>query len=164
LKGKKSPLVDNQYLLQKFPGKGGWTYAAIPEVEQPKRIPFGWVRVKGTIDAFDIGRSKLMPMGNGQLFFPVNAEIRKKIKKKAGDIVHIVLYSDEHLGELPWEIMECFQNEPSEIYQNFLSLSNEDQKAYIDWIYDAKSDDLKVNRIIKMMERLKSGLTLYGRD
>lgn len=28
----EKPLVDKDYLLQKFEGKGGWTYAEIPEI------------------------------------------------------------------------------------------------------------------------------------
>lgn len=44
------PLVNKKYLLEKYPGKGGWTYAVIPEVLQNKKAPFGWVKVKGTID------------------------------------------------------------------------------------------------------------------
>ena len=28
------PLVNREYLLEKFPGKGGWTYALIPEILQ----------------------------------------------------------------------------------------------------------------------------------
>jgi hypothetical protein len=43
----EKPLVENKYLLQKIPGKGGWTYAAIPEVLKSKNTPFGWVKVKG---------------------------------------------------------------------------------------------------------------------
>jgi len=30
--GTEKPLVNRKYLLEKYPGKGGWTYAAIPEV------------------------------------------------------------------------------------------------------------------------------------
>ena len=30
MKIKEEPLVDKEYLLEKFPGKGGWTYALIP--------------------------------------------------------------------------------------------------------------------------------------
>ncbi len=47
---RSQPLVNQSYLLQKFPGKGGWVYAAIPEVLQNKNNPFGWVKVKGSID------------------------------------------------------------------------------------------------------------------
>ena len=41
------PLVDKDYLLERTPGNGGWTYAPIPEVPQDKKAPFGWVKVKG---------------------------------------------------------------------------------------------------------------------
>ena len=36
------PLVDKDYLLERTPGNGGWTYAPIPEVPQDKKAPFGW--------------------------------------------------------------------------------------------------------------------------
>ena len=80
---KEKALVNAQYLLEKFPGKGGWTYAVIPDISPGKRIPFGWVRVSGSIDAHELKRYKLMPMGNGQMFLPVKAEIRKIINKKS---------------------------------------------------------------------------------
>jgi hypothetical protein len=77
----ETPLVNGDYLLQKFPGKGGWTYAAIPEILQNKKNPFGWVKVKGSVDGYELKQYKLMPMGEGRLFLPVKAAIRKKIKK-----------------------------------------------------------------------------------
>ena len=64
---------------------------------QDKSKPFGWVKVKGTIDGVPFNKYHLMPMGNGKLFLPVKSEIRKKIKKVAGDSVHVILYPDhEH--------------------------------------------------------------------
>lgn len=157
---KEQPLVDKEYLLQKFPGKGGWTYAAIPEILQNKDNPFGWVKVKGSIDDYELKQYKLMPMGNGQLFLPVKAAIRKKIGKGAGDYVRVVLYSDDSKLEIPEEITACFENEPKHIYKTFLDFPEGAQKAYIDWIYAAKTDATKVNRISKMMERLQLGLRL----
>ena len=77
----EKPLVDQDYLLQKMEGKGGWTYAAIPEIVQDKHAYFGWIKVRGTIDDYEIANYHLMPMGNGQLFLSVKAEIRKKIGK-----------------------------------------------------------------------------------
>lgn len=85
------PLVNRTYLLEKFPGKGGWTYALIPEIKPDPHAWFGWISVKGTIDDIDLPRCKLMPKGDGQLFLPVNAAMRKKLKKQAGDSVQIVL-------------------------------------------------------------------------
>lgn len=114
------PLVDKKYLLEKFPGKGGWTYAAIPEVLKNPHTPFGWVRVKGSIDGFAIDQAKLQPMGNGQLFFPVNAKIRKAIGKQAGDKVHITLFEDKISDEIRKELQLCFENEPPEIAEKFI--------------------------------------------
>ena len=150
----EAPLVDQEYLLEKFPGKGGWTYALIPEVAQNKKAHFGWVRVKGSIDGFALKGYKLMPMGEGKVFLPVKAEIRKKIGKQAGDRVRIVLYPDDAPLEVPEELLACFQNEPPQAYKAFLRLKEWEQKAFLSWIYDAKKEDTKAERIVKMMDRL----------
>ncbi|GAA4830807.1 YdeI/OmpD-associated family protein [Algivirga pacifica] len=156
-------IVNKEYLLKKFPGKGGWTYAEIPEISQDKSNPFGWVRVRGFIDDYELKQYKLMPMGEGKLFLPVKAAIRKNIKKEAGDIVSIQLFLDETPFLLPEEIKECLLNEPPSIYETFLSFTEGEQKAYIDWIYDAKMEDTKVSRIVEMINRLEKGLKYYDK-
>ncbi|UII79163.1 YdeI/OmpD-associated family protein [Flagellimonas sp. CMM7] len=158
---KEKPLVNQEYLLQKFPGKGGWTYAAISEVLQNKNTPFGWVKVRGSIDGYTLNQHKLMPMGNGQLFLPVKAAIRKKINKTNGDYVKVILYADHSSFEIPDEILECFKNEPEQLLTTFHSFAEGSQKAYIDWIYNAKTDETKAIRILKMMDRLSKGLKFH---
>lgn len=160
----EKPLVNKTYLLQKYPGKGGWTYAEIPEVLQNKKAPFGWARVKGSVDGYPLKQYKLMPMGNGKLFLPVKAAIRKKIGKQAGDYVKIILYSDESPLDIPEEIIHCFQNESSKTYETFLNLTEGEQKTYLDWIYAAKTEDTKANRILKMMDKLQKGLKFYDKE
>lgn len=147
------PLVNNKFLLKKFPGKGGWTYAYIPEVSQDKTAPFGWVKVCGTIDDYEFKHFKLMPMGDGTLFFPVRVEIRKKIKKEAGDEVHIILYQDLSAIEIPDELLICLKDEPL-AHKRFLSLSEGKQKEIIDWISQAKKEETKVERIASSLEKL----------
>lgn len=151
----QNPLVDGSYLLQKFPGKGGWTYAEIPEIIQNKQHPFGWVTVKGFIDGVELNQYKLMPMGNGKLFLPVKAEIRKKIKKQEGDYVLIVLYADEITIEIPQDLIECFNLESPTLLEVFKKLPLGKQKSYLDWIYNSKSEETKAKRIIKIIEKLK---------
>ncbi|GAA4325526.1 YdeI/OmpD-associated family protein [Pontixanthobacter gangjinensis] len=160
---KGTPLADSEYLLEKFPGKGGWTYAKIPEISQDKNNPFGWVLVKGNIDDFQIRNFKLMPMGEGKVFLPVKTEIRKKIGKQAGDYVRITLYPDDTNIEIPEEIIDCFKDEPEEIKRKFISLSEGQKKAYLDWIYEAKTDDTKATRILEMMEKLRRNLGFYDK-
>lgn len=75
--------IDKDYLIEKFPGKGGWTYAGIPELSQNSKNPFGWVKVFGFIDTIELSHYKLMPMGEGRLFMPVKAAYRKKLKKRS---------------------------------------------------------------------------------
>jgi len=158
---KEKPLIDAAYLLQKFPGKGGWTYAAIPEISQHKKAPFGWVKVKGSIDGYKLKQYKLMPMGNGQLFLPVKAEIRKKIGKQAGDYVKVVLYADESPLIIPEEILLCFENEPKTAYETFVRFTEGEQKAYLGWIYAAKKEETKARRIIAMMDQLLKKQKFY---
>ena len=86
------PLVNKEFLLRKFPGKGGWTYAEIPEILQNKNTPFGWVKVKGSIDSYSLKQYKLMPMGNGKLFLPVKAEIRKKLSLAEDDLLAVTIF------------------------------------------------------------------------
>lgn len=150
-------------MLEKFKGKGGWTYARIPEVTKNKNSPFGWVKVRGTIDGFEIKKYHLMPMGNGILFLPVKAEIRKKIKKDVGDYVHVVLFPDDEPLEVPEEMMLCLKDEPKAL-KFFNSLSESEQKFYIDWIYAAKKEETKIDRLAKTVNRLLLGLKMYDKE
>ena len=157
------PLIDKKYLLEKFPGKGGWTFARIPEVPQDKKAYFGWVKVKGTIDGYEINKYHLMPMGKGHLFLPVKAEIRKKIKKQEGDYVHVILYPDNEPLEVPQEMLLCLVEEPRAL-NFFKSLSESEQKFYIQWVYSAKREETKVNRLAQAINRLAKGLKLYQKE
>jgi len=149
----EKPLVDKKYLLEKFPGKGGWTYTEIPEIMPDKKSPFSWVKVKGSIDDFEISKYHLMPSGKGTLMLSVKSEIRKKIKKQAGDYVHVILYPDNEPLEVPEELLLCLQYD-TEALRFFNSLNENQQQNYVKWIYSAKTDQTKVDRIAKMLVRL----------
>lgn len=155
----EKPLVDKEYLLEKFPCKSGWTYAEIPEIKIGNRA-FGMMKVKGSIDGFEIADSHLMPLGNGNLMIPVKTEIRKKIKKQAGDRVHIVLYSNDKPPVTPEDFLLCLQDEP-EALQFFNSLSENEQQDYVKWIFSVKAEQAKVDRIAKALDRLANKLKCY---
>lgn len=157
------PLVNKKYLLEKYTGKGGWTYAQIPEIKKDKKNSFGWKKVKGTIDGYEIRKYHLMPMGNGNLFLPVKAEIRKKIGKKEGDMIHVILYPDNEPLETPEEMLLCLQDEPQALIF-FNSLSESERKFYIQWVYSAKKEETKINRLATTVNRLLKGLKMYDKE
>ena len=98
-----------------------------------------------------------MPMGNGHLFLPVKADIRKKINKQSGDTVKLKLYLYKPPLEISQELMSCFDNEHPDAYKNFQNLSVEKQRSFIDAIYGSKTDEEKIDKIIKMMDHLLHG-------
>ncbi|MEX0361258.1 MAG: DUF1905 domain-containing protein [Allomuricauda sp.] len=160
----KEPIIKGEFLLQKTPGKGGWTYASIPGRIKGKSNAFGWVKVKGFIDDFPIAQYNIMPLNDGHMFLPVKAAIRKKIEKWPGDYVQVVLFLDEDPMQIPKDIMECFRQEPASLLSTFQSLTQGQQKAYMDWIYAAKKEDTQADRIALMMHKLSKNLTLNQQE
>lgn len=149
----KEPIVDAELLLEKYPGKGGWTYAEVPNDLPVKRTGFGWVKVKGTIDGYAISDYSLAPMKGGKLFLPVKASIRKIINKQAGDYVQVVLFPDDSIFKVPEEILESLQADEL-AYQRFVKLSTGKKREYVKWIYAVKNIDSRANRILQLMEIL----------
>ena len=149
----EKPLANKEYLLEKSPGKSGWTYTEIPEIPPDKKSPFSWVKVKGSIDGFEINNYHLMPSGKGTLLLFVKSEIRKKIKKQAGDYVHIILYPDNEPLEVPEELLLCLHDD-AEALKFFNSLNESEQHNYVKWIYSAKTEPTKVDRIAKTLVKL----------
>ncbi len=99
-------------------------------------------------------------MGNGRMFLPLKAEIRKTIKKEAGDWIHVILYIDNESITTPKEMIDCLEYEPKafEFYKN---LNESEQKYYINWIYSAKQEETKIERMVKSIDRLAIGLKFY---
>lgn len=151
----KQPLINTHITLERMPGKGGWTYARIPGIENSKDgAPFGMVRVKGTIDGYELDSCSIMPMGNGSHFLPVNAAIRKQIKKEEGDSVQLILHKDDAPYKVPAELQQRLEEEG--VYIKFAKHKPWEQRMCAKWIYAAKRPETVNERIIKTIFRLRS--------
>ena len=104
-----------------------------------------------------------MPSEKGTLMLSVKSEIRKKIKKQAGDFVHVILYPDNEPLDVPEELLLCLQDD-TEALHFFNSLNESEQHNYVKWIYSAKTEQTKVDRIAKTLIRLSKNQKFADRQ
>ncbi len=146
------PLVSKKYTMERFNTKGGWTYILIPEIPQDRSSYFGVTKVTGSIDGFDLGTVSLMP-SKGGLFMSVNAAMRKKLGKQAGDEVVLELYADVSVETSASDLVDCLKDEPT-AYAAFNKRPTIARKAWIEEVNKIKDAEARVRRIVAIMEEL----------
>lgn len=166
----EKPFVNSNYVIQKIQGKGGWSYVllkgmkskylALRKKDNKEKKGLPWVRVSGKVDTYELAKYNLFPMKSGDLFLPIKADIRKAIKKKEGDTVRVVLFLDETPIDVPQEFLDCLKEEPKAL-KTFKTLSEAEQKHYLDWIYSAKKEETKIDRMASAINKLLKGEKLY---
>ncbi len=135
--------------------KTGWTYievsAAIANKIKPgtKKI----YRVKGRLDSFSIEQVAIMPMGNGDFIMPLNAAIRKGIRKRNGDTVKVSLEADDRELTHDADLIECLAEEPGAL-EFFQSQPKSQQNYFSKWIESAKTDATKAKRIAQIVNAM----------
>lgn len=150
-------IVKGRFILKKMDMKGGWTYAELPHNIPKSTKAFGFVRVKGRIDSVEISAYHLMPMGNGNLFLPLKAAIRKQIKKEEGDEIYIELFEDNQHLEIPTELQKCLDLDEN-INSKFLDIEASERDKIIKWIYEVKSSNAQEKRITMLINKLDSNI------
>ncbi len=155
-------MVQFKTVIQKFDKQGektGWTYIPI-SAEQAGKINPGVktsYRVKGRLDHYAIEKVAILPMGDGGFILPLNATIRKGIKKEKGAGLHVHLELDVKPLEIDLEFTECLQDEPKAL-QTFQSLTKGHQNYFSKWIQSAKTDPTKAKRIAIAVNALAKGM------
>lgn len=86
-------LLENVQLELKYkPNFGAWTYhLRIPNTKDLDSR-WGFLKVTGTIDGYEIKNINLAPRKNEDKIISVNKKIRDAIGKTGGDIVTVTLY------------------------------------------------------------------------
>lgn len=157
---EKLKIIEGEFLVEKFPGKGGWTYVKLDVVLKKEWVKSGWTKVKGIIAGHEIEGYKIAPMGKGLFMLPLKADLRKKTNIKEGDKIYLTLEYDPSTLVVPEELMDCLEHF-SKAKTFFLSMTEANQKYYIDWISESKTDETKVNRINRVIDRLLEGKRMY---
>ena len=99
-------IVDSNFTIERKAEKDGWHYVIIPNIPSKYKSEQGLVRVKGFIDEYKIQQFNLLPLKTGEMMLVLNAALRKEIKKKAADIVHVKLFIDQSNVEIPEDIVD----------------------------------------------------------
>lgn len=149
-------IINADVTLERFPSKGGWTYAPVPWFESGPKTYFNTLRVSGRIDALELPEAQLMSMGKGRLFLPVKATIRQHIGKQAGDSVRLVLFRTEEVAPLTvseTDFRECLAEVPGALAA-YERLPAKHQHAWVAWVAAAPTDEQKVTRVEVACTRL----------
>lgn len=148
-------ILEGDFYLERFSGKGGWTFVRLPLEIFPDGKAFGMLQVSGEVDSYTFEGKHLMPIGDGSLFLPVAKAIRTIIKKEEGDQVHLKLLRDEIPSEATQELIDCLNDDPGK-YSLFQKLPKADQTKWVEYIYGTSSLDAKTERILKLLAELEA--------
>jgi hypothetical protein len=147
-------LLKNQKLiLQHAPGKGAWTYHLVIPGTKDIRGKWGFMKVSGTIDGYEIKDLNLAPLTGQDKRISINGEIRKSIGKSGGDEVTVTLYktTDNRLLQAS-DVKDCFKD--ADVYKKFTSLNEEEQKQTIEKILSEEDEQKQEKRINAVIGRL----------
>ncbi len=102
----------------------------------------------------------IMPKKEGGHFVNIGLTICKKLKIKEGSKVSATFSVDKtaYQFEMPEELKEVL-NTDQEADQIFHSLTEGNQRGLIYLVGQVKSSDKKIERALKIVERLKNGVT-----
>jgi hypothetical protein len=88
----KTIVKNKKVKLRYVPGNGAWTFHVVVPNTKDLEGAWGYIKVTGTIDDYEIKSRNLMPQKGKDMLMSVNAEIRKSIQKKGEDYVTLTLY------------------------------------------------------------------------
>lgn len=102
----------------------------------------------------------IMSKKEGGYFINIGLTICKKLKIKVGSKVSATFSVDnsEYQFEMPEELKEVLNTDP-EAFEIFHSLTEGNQRGLIYLVNQVKSIDKKIERSLKIVERIKNGVT-----
>ncbi|HEX3383996.1 MAG TPA: YdeI/OmpD-associated family protein [Mucilaginibacter sp.] len=152
-------MVELDAIMLQFAEQGektGWTYIDIPadlalEMKPDNKKSF---RVRGMLDALPVRGLALMPMGEGNFIMALKADVRKKLHKNAGAMLHCKLEEDlDYKVEIPADLQECFDFEP-ETWDFFNTLAKSHREYFIKWIDEAKTSETRTKRVVNTVNAM----------
>ncbi|MBX2972089.1 MAG: DUF1905 domain-containing protein [Flavobacteriales bacterium] len=145
-------------LLERQPGRYGWSYVEFPHDVKALFGRRGEVRVKCLINGVAADRA-LMPTKSGIHIIALGADLRKKAGiHKPGDPVHVELWLDPDPGriDVPAELAETLDFMPG-MKAAWEKLTPGLKRGMCHWIGSGKTQPTREKRIAELLRRLESG-------
>lgn len=150
------------------PPKG--TAFSYPVLDVPQEIAEAMLGTKNKLRVvlhFDNGVKKhraLQRSKNGETFITLGKAALKDAKKEVGQEVEVYLSKDtsEYGMPMPEELAEVLRQD-EEGKQKFDALTPGMKRSFLYFINSAKTTDTRINRALKLTERLKHGRIVNGR-
>ncbi len=144
---------DKKLELKYVPNKGAWTYHI--EIPNTKHIvgKWGFLKASGTIDDYKLENKNLFTIKGKDKLISINEKIRNTINKTGGDFVTVTLYllaPKEQITEK--QILQTFKE--SDVLKKFQKLSADEKSKILGHLYSQKSEEKKIQAIIKHIEIL----------
>lgn len=132
------------------------TFIEFPYDVEKEFATSGQVKILVQFDGVEY-RGSLAKMGHHCHMVGVTQAIRKKIGKRPGDMVHVVLQRDDQprVVDIPAEFKEVLSANP-DIAAFFDTLSYTHRKEYARWIAEAKKEETRQRRLNKAVEMLRN--------
>lgn len=150
--------MTHEYTLEKF--DSGMHYMMLNEQTVADLTKNGNKRILCKINDQVEFHCAIMPKKEGGHFINIGSTICKKLKIKEGSKVKAVFSLDnsEYQFEMPEELKEVLNSDP-EADHIFHALTEGNQRGLIYLVTQVKSSDKKIERALKIVERIKDGVT-----
>lgn len=151
----KELLKNKELTLNYIPNHSAWTYNIVIPDSKDIKGKWGDIKVSGTIDGYEFKNMNLAPRKGLDMYMSVNADIRKAIKKKGGDLVVVSMQkdSDNKLSDED-DIIECFRD--AEILTKFKSLDEEERTSILKEILSQNEENSQEKKILLAIKKLGS--------
>lgn len=145
-------------IIKQFGEKGeksGWTYIEITKEQAEALLPNARksFRVKGKLDQYPVSGLALLPMGEGNYILPLNAVIRKGIRKKKGAQLSVQLAVDIQPLQPPDGFYESLADEP-EAERFFAAMLPSHRNYFIKWMGGVTSAQAQASRMAAVITAL----------
>ncbi|MHA4847453.1 YdeI/OmpD-associated family protein [Flavitalea antarctica] len=128
--------------------KTNWTFIRV-NADTADKIKPGvktTFRVFGQLDEYKISQVALLPTGEGDFIMPINATMRKHLRKQAGAKIKVRIAAEQSKPPLDADLVQCLKEEP-DAWKTFSALSQSHQRYFSNWVESAKTDNTRAKRI-----------------